>query len=134
MARESIDAISPVHTLDVSVQVRDLRKLRNGWLDGDGIAPSEEGLDWFEEKFKKEFPDQLPRPRLYPTPEGGVRAEWTIGRFDASLDIDIDAHSGFWHVLQLDTGEDDARDLSLDVDTEWAWLNDQLGKLLRVAK
>ena len=33
-------------TSDISSQIDDLRLLKDGWLEGQGKGPSQEGLDW----------------------------------------------------------------------------------------
>ena len=44
------------------------------------------------------------QPRLYPTPEGGVEAEWQIGRLDLSIEFDPSGATAEWHALDLDQG------------------------------
>ena len=64
---------------DVAARLDDLRGIKNGWLDGRGFAPSSQGLDWLARCFASYYPDALPPPYLYPTAEGGVQAEWSLG-------------------------------------------------------
>ena len=43
--------------------LKEMRDLEDGWLDGDGLAPTEE-------------------PRLFPTPGGMIQAEWSFDNFE----------------------------------------------------
>lgn len=53
-----------------------LRALKDGWLDGEGLAPPSYGLDWFDAAFARFYPADAPRPYVYPMPDGGVQLEW----------------------------------------------------------
>ena len=64
----------------------------------------------------------LPLPYLYPTAEGGVRAEWSLKPFELSCDIDIDTQVGIWHALNLDNDSDQSRTLDLANTSDWEWL------------
>ena len=96
----------PVHpgddTLDFSSRLDQFRAIRDGWLEGAGKAPNPHGLDWLSNSVKRHYRSaDLPRPRIYPTPEGGVSLEWGIGPRRASVEIDLDTHSAEWHCLDL---------------------------------
>jgi hypothetical protein len=56
--------------------------------------------EWLEQHQRKDGQ----QPRLYPTPEGGVEAEWRIGRLDLSIEFDPSSSSAEWHSLDLDQG------------------------------
>ena len=47
---DSIEHISPLDELDISAQIYDLRQLKDGWLEGQGKAPSEEGSIGFHRR------------------------------------------------------------------------------------
>lgn len=115
---------------DVTAQMDDLRNLKDGWRDGDGLAPSHKGLDWLEAKLSNEYPDHLPLPRIYPTFEGSVQLEWSIGPNDASLEVNLSDRSGYWHNLNLQTGKDEERLMDLDNSGAWDWLNAKLQRLV----
>lgn len=67
----------------------DLRALSDGWLDGTGEAPDAETLDWLEQTLPRWVAGGMPVPRLYPTEDGLVCAEWPVGPdgVDASADF-----------------------------------------------
>ena len=114
--------ISILDPLNVAVRIDELRLLKNGWLNGKGIAPAHDGLNWLVRAFDRHFSDDLPLPHLYPTAEGGVRAEWTARPHELSLDIDLTARTGGWHLLNLDDDAEQARKLNLDDAKDWQWL------------
>ena len=125
--------------LDIDRRLDELRELEDGWADGMqvasdwgsgyGKAPSEEGLDWLSAQFAARYDEELPKPRLYPMPEGGVQAEWRIGQNDASLEIDLEKHSAEWHCLNFATDEVCERILDLDTPSAWEWLAKEVRSL-----
>jgi hypothetical protein len=82
----------------------ELLELAPGWLDGEAVAPTRELLElvgaWLDEHQLQD----LEQPRLFPTPEGGVEAEWRIGRLDLSIEFDPSSGLAEWHQLDLDSG------------------------------
>ena len=127
LAFVSIEHVSILGALDIGVQIDDLRLLKDGWLDGEGRAPSPEGLSWLLDVFDRRYPDDAPLPYLYPTVTGGVQAEWPLGSREASLEVDVDSHSAEWHVLNLQSDEVQERTLNCDSDEDWTWLIGQIG-------
>ena len=112
--------------LDVAAQLADLARLEDGWLDGEGCAPDRDGLAWLADRFERCWPRDLPLPYLYPTPEGGVLAEWSLPPYEASLEVDLGARTGEWHALNLETGTDETRIYDLGGDGG-AWGRELLG-------
>ena len=123
-----------IDSLNVSAQLDDLRNMKDGWYEGDGFAPSHEGLDWLDAAFPREYDHRLPLPRIYPTFDGGAQLEWMIGQNDASLEVDFSERSGYWHNLNLDTDKDEERLLNLGDSGEWGWLNARLRRLMESAE
>ena len=122
----SVDDITVLDALDVSSRLDDLRKLQDGWLDGEGKAPEVDFLDWVSQRFEHGFPAELPLPYVYPTPGGGIQAEWSLSSCEASLEIDPHSKVGEWHLLNRDTNEDTVETLNLVVDGGWA---DLIGRI-----
>ncbi|MBX3184762.1 MAG: hypothetical protein KIT72_08060 [Polyangiaceae bacterium] len=109
---EQLRQVSEVHTielldsLDPRAQLEKLKRLRPGWLDGeDGRALDHSLLDRIRALLDEHLVDEAPLPRLYATPEGGVEAEWLIGRLDLSIEFDPVDLVIEWHALDLDTGQ-----------------------------
>ena len=122
----SIEHLTILEALDVSARLDDLRTLQQGWCEGAGKAPSSAGLDWLGESFNSRYPEELPLPHLYPTPEGGIQAEWSFPAADISVDIDIEERVGHWHVLNLQSDAEETRKLSLAQDDQWIWMIEQI--------
>lgn len=118
-----------LHALDIPARLDEFRDMKDGWLEGEGVAPSLEGLDWLATGFDRYFPDDLPLPYLYPTPEGGVQAEWSLSENEISLEIDLVTHQGAWHRLEMNTHADDVQELKLD-DNGWAWIVAEIRKMV----
>lgn len=114
----SVEHISLLDPLDVPARLDELRELKDGWLDGKGQAPSHDGLTWLAARFVR-FPDDLALPHMYPTPEGGVQAEWSLSAREASLEVDLATHQGEWHSFDLKTNEEDTHCFDLDDDGAW---------------
>ena len=121
-----VDVLDPS---DIGVQLDDLRSLKNGWFDNKGLAPSIEGLDWLTEWFEQQIPSTLPFPYLYPTPEGGVQAEWTFDIVELSMEIDLSQKCAEWHLLNMHTDKDEERSLNLISTGDVAWLVKRLQEL-----
>jgi hypothetical protein len=81
--------ISILDPLDVQAWVDELRLLKDGWLEGDGIAPAHDALDWLSQAFSQHYSDELPYPYLYPTAEGNVRVEWPLEPNEITVEFDL---------------------------------------------
>ena len=123
---ENIVALDP---LDIPSRLGELRKLSNGWLDGEGMVPPSDFLDWLAERFDLVYPDELPLPHIYPTPEGGVQAEWSLAPCEVSLEINPHSKMGEWHVLNRDTDDDTLASLNLGDDNGWIDLINRIRSL-----
>ena len=124
---------------DIGHQLERLRDLKDGWADGmqpaggwgegHGKAPSREGLDWLLEQFTRHYPQHAPRPYIYPTPEGGVQAEWSLGPNEVSLEVDLAGRTAEWHCLNLQTNLSSERRMALDLVDSWQWIADEVRRL-----
>ncbi len=115
--------------LDISFRVQELKQLKLGWLDGKGIPPTHDGLDWLLNSFDEMYSNEAPLPHLYPTPEGRVLAEWSHKPWASSLEIDLTKKSGDWHTLNLDTDVEDTRMLDLTNPNDWQWLAQEIRRI-----
>lgn len=102
---ESIEHIDILDPLDLGNRLEEIGLLQEEWLNGEGIAPKKEALDWFAKIFESNYDANLPLPYLYPTPQGGVQAEWIIDKYDISLNIDFINKSAFYQSLNNATDE-----------------------------
>jgi len=116
---ESLDRISILDPLDVSLQLLSIKELNDGWLDGLGKAPKGQDLQWFEQTFDQQYPEDLPNPYLYPTESGGLFAEWTFGANEASLEINLETKAAYFHNLYLADNSDLEEVLNLEQSSGW---------------
>lgn len=128
---ESIRSVEPLDPLDVDARLDRFRNLRDGWLEDGGVAPNHKGLDWLSGVFKLYYQDDLQLPYTYPTAEGGVSLEWSVGTRDIDIEVNIDDRTGEWYVFNKDSerGEDE-KSLNLDSPDDWKWVNTHLQKLM----
>gem|GEM_PF-3211634 len=60
-------------------RVAELRELEAGWIDGGGDPISEAAAEFFLRTLAYIADADLPCPAIFPTEEGLLRSEWTIG-------------------------------------------------------
>lgn len=71
-----------------------LQELKDGWFNGDGLAPSGDGLSWLHEWMGKMITFfSAPCPFIYPTTDGGVSLEWDIGGVDFTIKVNLETRS-----------------------------------------
>ena len=105
--------------LSISNQLERLKALRDGWLDGHGTAPSIDGLDWLAGELERRFRPGISVPYLYPMEAGGVQAEWTKGRHDISMEINLTERTGELYSLHLDDDWEVVGKLDLSCESSW---------------
>jgi len=123
---ESVEQITILDPDDISARLDELRGLKDGWLDGKGKAPDGSTLDWLEKTFNALYPEELPAPYIYPTPEGGLSLEWELAGKDISLEISFPGKTGQWHVLNLETGEEVEETFDLSDPQAWQALAEHI--------
>ena len=104
--------------LEVSARLDELRDTREGWPDGDKI-PDAAGLDWLSGGFVGHYPNDLPWPNTFPTPDGGIEADWSLGDASLLMEVDLNRHTG--HALFFYDGADDQLELGLNLDNARDW-------------
>lgn len=123
---DAIHSIAELNPLDVPFQLNNLRDMQDGWLDGDGLAPSKEGINWLADQFDENFPSNILLPHVFPTLEGGVEMEWSHGRNAIFLEIDLLSHKGDWLWFDRDSDESYEKELDLNDFDSWEWLVDEI--------
>ena len=109
---ESVEQVTFLDPLDVPARLDELRAMQDGWLDGAGKAPTHAGLSWLSTNFERYFPDDLPLPYIYPTPEGSIEAEWSLGSHSAILEVNLATLQGNWlRFAKEDDNDEDSRTL-----------------------
>lgn len=74
-------------------RIAELAELQPGWLDGDGASLSPAALRKARIILAELLRLDVPRPRIYPTPEGGVQAEWAAGDHEINVTFEPDGSS-----------------------------------------
>ena len=129
-----IEEIIALNELDIPSRLDELRELEDGWLEGSGQAPNNTGLDWLAHSFQSYYPPSRQLPYAYPTPEGGIQLEWSLGTKEVSIEIDLLHHFGEWHSLDLTTDRSDVKSLNLDEPSAWNWVAEQIQRLESAAE
>ena len=132
----SMDAIRALTYAGVEVdgitrRLVELSELEDGWFNGEGLAPDEEGLSWFNVRYHRMYMGRgLPELHIYPSISGGLECELPIGRFECSLSVDLKRHRAMWWDADTET-EEGVEDITLDLDdpNDWAWLTDRIATL-----
>ena len=119
---QSIEHTALLDPLDVPARLDEFRQMTDGWLDGEGVAPHSDQLDWLAKAFDLNYPDDLPLPHTFPTPEGRIEMEWSLGSHSAALEVDLAERRGDWLSYGDDSAQEEARSLDLNVHDNWSWL------------
>ncbi|MDP9052215.1 MAG: hypothetical protein M3O31_16070 [Acidobacteriota bacterium] len=131
-AFEAIEDVTALDPLDVALRLDSLAQLQDGWLDGIGTAPDKEGLKRLAAAFDTHFDPELPLPYLYPTPEGGIQAEWSLNENTWSITLEVapEGMEAEYQALNLTTHESLDQTISLSTENGWAALNKALRQLI----
>jgi hypothetical protein len=122
--------MKPEHdALDIAAQIDELKLLTDGWLDGRGKAPDPGGLDWARELLETHLPDHVQLPHLYPTPDGGIQAEWNLHGIEISLELDLTERSGDWHEYDSTPGAEVTETLDFREPGAISWVVSRLEEL-----
>lgn len=111
---------------ELPARLDEFRQLRDGWLEGAGLAPIPAGLDWLAAEFVRRFPGDCRPPQAYPTEDGGVRLEWSHCNHAMILEIDLTARRGDWLWFDRDSDAEHEKALNLENAADWEWLTAQV--------
>ncbi len=138
-AIDELISLSELDPLDITRQLEDMKRMNDGWADGMqtyedwgngfGTAPSHIGLDWLAGEFTRNYTDDLPKPHLYPMPEGGIQAEWSVGTYELSLEVNLSTHVAEWYSLNLQTDVDHEIQIDLNRADSWSWMTNEIRRL-----
>lgn len=123
---ETVEHVSPLDPLDVTLRLEELASLKDGWLDGKSLAPTPEKLQQLATFFDSNFDADLPLPHLYPTPDGSIQAEWSLNDWEATLEINLDTQTGEYQALNLVDRKTHEHILALNTVDGWKTLNEAL--------
>jgi hypothetical protein len=116
--------------MNIAQQLEKMALLKDGWLDGKGLAPKAESLKWLTLEFDSNYEIALPLPYLYSTAKGGVQAEWSGNNWEISLEIDLNTKKAEFQAVNIQSKEALEKDIDLDTISGWTELNQTLLKLL----
>ena len=100
--------------------------MTDGWLDGEGVAPQRDQLDWLADTFDLNYPDDLPLPHTFPTPNGQIEMEWTLGPHSVTLEVDLAKRRGDWLSYGVESTQEETRTLDLNGHEDWSWLTGRI--------
>jgi hypothetical protein len=94
LAEEGDEQTRPGCPTPVEAQVESLAALPRGWYDDSSPAYDGAALRWLSDLLKGVLDGfQLPRPYIYPTPDGLARAEWSGANWEVVSSFDLEARS-----------------------------------------
>jgi hypothetical protein len=83
------EAVSGCPT-SVNEQIKSLAALEDGWFDQTATKYDETQLAWLESLISAVVSVfSIPTPYIYPTPEGVIRAEWSVPNTEVIATIDV---------------------------------------------
>jgi hypothetical protein len=85
----------------------ELRALRDGWIEGEGLPPNAVVVARAREILVRLLVEdrELPRPKVYPTHDGGIQVEWTLGDWETELRFRPDEDGVTAEATHLETSE-----------------------------
>jgi hypothetical protein len=92
---ESIDAIKIVQ---LTSRFDELSKLEDGWYDGNGTPPDSDKLEDFAKNLIDCYPEDLPLPHVFPTPDGDLSLEWEAEGVPTVL-VDLNDMVAYFHAF-----------------------------------
>ena len=69
-------------------RLEEIRATPAGWHDDENPAPSAAANDAMRRFLADASMQPVPLPHLYPLPNGGIAAEWTVAAWEASAEVD----------------------------------------------
>jgi hypothetical protein len=114
LAEEGDEQSRPGCPTPVETQVDSLKALPAGWYDEESVAYDGAALEWLTKLLLGVLDGfQLPRPYIYPTPEGLARAEWSGSLWEIVTSIDLATRSAEVMAVRADSDEVHERSLLL---------------------
>ena len=111
----------PLPPIDAPARLEEFKEVEDGWLDGEGIAPSHDGLDWLIGAVKSHSPAKEMPTKCYLTRDARVRMEWSGGGTFMCMRVDLYLHTGGWQWSNSKSLEFKHGKLDLDEASSWEW-------------
>ena len=115
-----------------------LASTEDGWNDRGGRAPSKSGLCWLAQQTTllailsgehDLYSNQFSPPFITPTHEGGAEAMWRQGNHHATLEIDLENRTGYYHASDTASESWSEQDFNLESDSDLGDLIDRLSAI-----
>jgi len=84
-----IDQLERLPHYPLTSGIDKLSILADGWLEGVGVAPKSEDLNWLTNEIAKAFPESIAYPSVAPTEEGNVVLEWILPKARIELEVNF---------------------------------------------
>lgn len=84
-----IDQLERLPHYPLTSAIDKLATLSDGWLEGVGVAPKPEDLNWLTNEVAKSFPESLAYPSAAPTEDGNVILEWILPKSRIELEVNF---------------------------------------------
>ena len=113
----------PSVSTDACDMLNRLASTEDGWNDRGGKAPSKSGLRWLSQQTTllailsgehDLYSNQFAPPFITPTHEGGVEAMWRQGSHHATLEIDLENLTGYYHTFDTASKGRSEQDFKLE--------------------
>ncbi|MEC5129548.1 hypothetical protein VSU19_22495 [Verrucomicrobiales bacterium BCK34] len=95
---ELLETIPHYHLISA---IDGLSSLEKGWLEGNGVAFSNQSLSWLTDEVSNHFPPDLKYPSVVPTEEGNVSFEWILPLARIELEINFADHQAELYATNL---------------------------------
>lgn len=82
----------------LSTRLLELGTLKDGWLNGEGLALPASGLQFISEQIVAPYPETIALPAAFPTAEGNMLWEWNLTG-SPSIEFDLTELSALYHAL-----------------------------------
>lgn len=123
---QTVEQINELDPMDVAMRLDELAQLKAGWLNGKGKGLDKSRLDRLASQFDRYYPGELPLPHIYPTAEGEVQAEWTIGDWEISLEINVESMQSEYQAFNIANYATTEETLDLAAESGWSVLGSQI--------
>ncbi|MEW2042651.1 hypothetical protein AB0885_37535, partial [Streptomyces sp. NPDC005534] len=104
---QDVLSIEPVLPAEWSDRLSELHDLESGWLDGVGRQVSRKVLREVESLLLEFLDEQVQRPYIYPTEDGGVQLEWPYAAGEVTLTVAASGKVEAYAFSKSDDQEDD---------------------------
>lgn len=97
-------------------RLKSFEEITNGWYEGEGWPPSRQAIELARGVLGRLLVEHpyLPRPGVFPTPEGGVQAEWILGKWAADVGFESEDERIQADATHAETGEERSVTFSRD--------------------